>query len=94
MSRYTITVTRTTSRHTDTDAIIGYDRPLQTFFLQAFPDAEGEIREFETLARLRTAAVQAVSTSYRWHPASCTNCWTVMPARHNSPEPTQSFRTC
>ena len=42
MSRYTITVTRTASRHADPDAIIGYDRPLQTFFLQAFPDAEGE----------------------------------------------------
>jgi len=42
MSRYTITVTSTASRHTDPDAIIGYDRPLQTFFLQAFPDAEND----------------------------------------------------
>lgn len=65
MSRYTITVTRTASRHADPDATIGYDRPLQTFFLQAFPDAEGEnlelwlgtdFREFETLSQLRTAA--------------------------------------
>ena len=42
MSRYTITVTKTASRHTDPDAVIGYDRPLQTFFLQAFPDEKGE----------------------------------------------------
>jgi len=66
MSRYTITVTRTASRYADPDAIIGYDRPLQTFFLQAFPDAEGEdlelwlgtdVREFETLSQLRTGAI-------------------------------------
>lgn len=66
MSRYTISVTRTESRHVDADATIGYDRPLQTFFLQAFPDAEGEdlelwlgtdVREFETLSQLRAAAV-------------------------------------
>lgn len=66
MSRYTITVNRIESRHADPDAIIGYDSPLQTFFLQAFPDAEGEdlelwlgtdFREFETLSQLRTAAI-------------------------------------
>ncbi|MGP4693847.1 hypothetical protein [Agrobacterium cavarae] len=66
MSRYTITVSRTASRHADPDAIIGYDCPLQTFFLQAFLDAEGEdlelwlgadFREFETLSQLRTAAI-------------------------------------
>ncbi|MBB3659939.1 hypothetical protein FHX15_005208 [Rhizobium sp. BK650] len=66
MSRYTTTVTRTASRHADLDAIIGYDRLLQTFFLQAFPDADGEdlelwlgtdFREFETLSQLRTAAI-------------------------------------
>ncbi|MBY3136503.1 MULTISPECIES: hypothetical protein [Rhizobium] len=66
MSRYTITVTRTASLHSDPDAIIGYDRPLQTFFLQAFPDTEGEdielwlgtnLREFETVSQLRTAAI-------------------------------------
>jgi hypothetical protein len=65
MSRYTITVTRTASRHADPDATIGYDRPLQTLFLQAFPEADGEdlelwlgtdFREFETLSRLRTTA--------------------------------------
>ena len=66
MSHYTITVTRTESRHVDADATIGYDRPLQTFFLLAFPNAEGEdlelwlgtdVREFKTLSELRTAAV-------------------------------------
>ena len=52
--------------HADPDAIIGYDRPLQTFFLQAFPDADGAdlelwlgtaFREFETLSQLRTATI-------------------------------------
>lgn len=66
MSRYTITVTRIECRHADPDAIIGYDRPLQTFFLQAFPDADDEdlelwlgtdFREFETLSQLRAAAI-------------------------------------
>jgi hypothetical protein len=35
MSRYTITVTG--HGRSDAEAIIGYDPPLQTFFLQAFP---------------------------------------------------------
>ncbi|RWL78683.1 MAG: hypothetical protein EOR68_26040 [Mesorhizobium sp.] len=35
MSRYTITVTG--QGRQDPDAIIGYDPPLQTYFLQAFP---------------------------------------------------------
>ncbi len=35
MSRYTITVTG--QGHSDPEAIIGYDPPLRTFFLQAFP---------------------------------------------------------
>ncbi|UIK01192.1 hypothetical protein LZK82_27185 (plasmid) [Rhizobium leguminosarum] len=65
MSRYTIAVTRTALRHADPNAIIGYDRPLQTFFLQAFPDASGEdlelwlgtdLREFETLSQLSLGA--------------------------------------
>jgi hypothetical protein len=66
MSRYTMTVTRTASHHSALDAIIGYDRPLQTLFLQPLPDADGEdlelwlgtgFREFETLSKLRAAAV-------------------------------------
>jgi hypothetical protein len=35
MSRYTITVTG--QGRSDPDAIIGYDPPLRTFFLHAFP---------------------------------------------------------
>src|SRR5207245_7314198 len=35
MSRYTITVTR--QGRLDPDAVIGYDPPLRTYFLQAFP---------------------------------------------------------
>jgi hypothetical protein len=66
MSRYTITVAHLASQTTDPEAIIGYDRPLQTFFLQAFPDSEGEdlalwlgtdFRAYETLSALRTAAL-------------------------------------
>ncbi|MBD9524300.1 hypothetical protein IB262_30935 [Ensifer sp. ENS02] len=38
MSRYTVEVKSATK--TDPEATIGYDRPLRTFFLQAFPDPE------------------------------------------------------
>lgn len=41
MSRYTITVTG--NHRADSDAIIGYDPPLRTFFLQAFPDGAATI---------------------------------------------------
>ncbi|MCQ1855466.1 hypothetical protein [Neorhizobium galegae] len=67
MSRNTTTVTKIASRHADPDATIGYDRPLQTFFLQAFATSDGEdlelwlgteFQEFETLAALRAAAVR------------------------------------
>jgi len=67
MSRYTISVTRTASREVDPDAVIGYDRPLQTFLLQAFanPDDDDlvlwigtEYRAFETLSALRRAALE------------------------------------
>ena len=66
MSRYTITVTKIASRHADPDAVIGYDRPLQTFFLQAFPDEQDEdldlwlgteYRAFETLSAASAAAI-------------------------------------
>jgi hypothetical protein len=40
MSRYTITVT--SHGRSDPDAVIGYDPPLTTFFLQAFPDDTGD----------------------------------------------------
>ena len=63
MSRYTITVTST--GRSDPDAVIGYDPPLRTFFLQAFPDESGDDlglwlgtsdREYETIDALHTAA--------------------------------------
>ncbi|WP_199915348.1 hypothetical protein [Aminobacter sp. MSH1] len=40
MSRYIITVT--SEDRADPDATIGYDPPLRTFFLQAFPDETGD----------------------------------------------------
>lgn len=65
MSRYTITVTG--HGKTDPDAVIGYDPPLGTFFLQAFPDENGEdlalwlgteLGEFRSLEKLRQAAMK------------------------------------
>lgn len=56
MSRYTVQVTNGTE--TDPDATIGFDPPLRTFFLQAFPDPETDecalwlgtcLEEFPTL---------------------------------------------
>ena len=64
MSRYTITVT--SDGHTDADATIGYDAPLRTFFLQAFPHESGNDlalwlgtsdREYETLDALQMPAL-------------------------------------
>ena len=40
MSRYTITVI--SDGCSDPDAVIGYDPPLRTFFVQAFPDESGD----------------------------------------------------
>ncbi|WP_292326260.1 hypothetical protein [Mesorhizobium sp.] len=40
MSRYTITVT--SDHRSDPNAVIGYDPPLRTLFLQAFPDESGD----------------------------------------------------
>ncbi|KUM26695.1 hypothetical protein AU467_20415 [Mesorhizobium loti] len=68
MSRYTITVTGigTGQRRSDPDAVIGYDPPLRTYFLQAFPHEETDEpglwlgthdRVFETLEDLRCAAI-------------------------------------
>lgn len=65
MSRHKITVTG--HGQTDPDAVIGYDPPLETYFLQAFPDENGEdlalwlgteLREFPSLDGLREAAVK------------------------------------
>lgn len=64
MSRYTITVT--SNGRSDPDAVIGYDRPLRTFFLQAFPDESGDDlalwlgtsdREYETVDALHAAVL-------------------------------------
>jgi hypothetical protein len=63
MSRYTLTVT--SEGHSDPDAVIGFDPPLRTFFLQAFSDETSDDlalwlgtcdREFETLDTLHAAA--------------------------------------
>lgn len=64
MSRYIIAVAG--RDRSDPEAVIGYDRALQTSFLQAFPDAEGEdlalwlgteYRSLETLIALRMATM-------------------------------------
>lgn len=64
MSRYTITVT--SEGRSDPDAVIGYDPPLRTFFLQAFPHEVTDDpalwlgtfdHEFETLDGLHHAAL-------------------------------------
>src|SRR3954447_3637357 len=64
MSRYTITVTG--QGRSDQEAIIGYDPPLRTFFLQAFPHEVTDEpalwlgaygRRFKTLDDLHDAAV-------------------------------------
>lgn len=66
MSRHTITITATGNRRADPDAVIGYDPPLRTFFLQAFPDESGDAlalwlgttdREYGTLDALHAAAL-------------------------------------
>ncbi|MFA1677216.1 hypothetical protein ACDY97_32070 [Rhizobium mongolense] len=62
MSRHPITVTK--GDRTDPDAVIGYDPPLRTFFLQAFPDPDTEenelwlgtlLEEFPSLESIVTA---------------------------------------
>ncbi len=64
MSRYAITLR--TDAATDDNAVIGYDPPLRTFFLQAFPDETGDglalwlgtsDRDYETLDALHAAAL-------------------------------------
>ncbi|AZO22584.1 hypothetical protein EN817_24040 [Mesorhizobium sp. M3A.F.Ca.ET.174.01.1.1] len=63
MSRYTITVT--SDHRSDPNAVIGYDPPLRTLFLQAFPEESGDDLalwlgtsdcEYETLDALHAAA--------------------------------------
>jgi len=60
MSRHTIAVHR--GDQIDRTATIGYDRMLRTYFLQAFPDADGNsqlwlgcfLQEYPTLEELET----------------------------------------
>ncbi|WP_437412953.1 hypothetical protein [Sinorhizobium meliloti] len=63
MSRYTVQITNGTT--TDDEGTIGYDRPLRTFFLQAFPDPETDecalwlgafLEEYSTLESIIEAA--------------------------------------
>lgn len=58
MSRHTVQITNGTE--TDEEGTIGYDRPLRTFFLQAFPDPETDecafIEEYPTLESIIEAA--------------------------------------
>ena len=68
MSRYTITVTGAVAGQvrSDPDAVIGYDPPLRTYFLQAFTHEETDEpalwlgtrdHAFEALEDLRHAAI-------------------------------------
>ncbi|AWI62488.1 hypothetical protein [Sinorhizobium fredii] len=59
MSRYTVEVKPATA--SDPEATNGYDRPLRTFFLQAFPDPETDesalwLGAFPTLESIIEAA--------------------------------------
>lgn len=83
MSRYTITVTKTASRHSDPDAVIGYDRPLQTFFLQAFPDEDASQADTDNIQHLQQCCIWWIcvhkdatiaGTKYLWRPA-CPARW-------------------
>ena len=74
MSRYTITVTG--QGRSDQDAVIGYDPPLRTYVLQAFPHEETDEpalwlgtsdHAFEALEDLRHAAI---SQGYDFMPLS------------------------
>jgi hypothetical protein len=59
MSRHPVAIAR--GADIDRNAVVGFDRPLTTFFVQAFPDAEEEgfavwlgyrLAEFPTLSSL------------------------------------------
>ncbi|MBP8936885.1 MAG: hypothetical protein KBG72_00210 [Agrobacterium sp.] len=63
MSRHTLTARK--GQKSDPDAVIGYDPPLRTFFLQAFADPETEehelwlgtlLEEYPSLESIVTAA--------------------------------------
>ncbi len=82
MSRYIIAVAG--RDQSDPEGVIGYDRPLQTSFLQAFPDEEGEdlalwlgteYRAFETLTARRAAAM---AEGYNFMPLPSDILWSLV----------------
>lgn len=60
LSRYTVQITNGTT--TDEEGTIGYDRPLRTFFLQAFPDPDPTNALFGWARSLRNIRL--------WNPSS------------------------
>ncbi len=90
MSRYTITVTG--QGRTDPEAVIGYDPPLRTFFVQAFPHEVTDDpalwlgaydQEFEALDELHSAAL-AEGYDFMPLPAGVADQLTADKARENS----------
>ncbi|MFI0849602.1 hypothetical protein [Mesorhizobium sp. IMUNJ 23232] len=73
MSRYTITVT-SSDGHFNADAVIGYDPPLRSFSLQAFPDDIGD-----NLALLLGTADSEYETSDALHAAARSRGFDFMP---------------
>jgi hypothetical protein len=93
MSRYTITVTG--QGRTDPDAIIGYDPPLRTLFVQAFPHEVTDDpglwlgtydHEFEALDQLHRAAL-AEGYDFMPLPAGVAEQLIADKARENSRPP-------
>lgn len=66
MSRHTVTVK--TDGETDENAVIGYDPPLRTFFLQAFPDEETDEYAlwFETLLEQHQSLESIIESARRF----------------------------
>lgn len=66
MSRHTVTVTKGTE--TDSEATIGYDLPLQTYFLQAFHHPETDVPEVQLgTATQRLASLEQMQELARWN---------------------------
>ena len=66
MSRYTVTVR--TDEEADDNAVIGYDPPLRTFFLQAFPDEQTDEYAlwFGTLLELHPSLESIIESARRF----------------------------
>lgn len=84
MSRYTITVTR--DSRSDPDVVIGFDLPLRTFFLEAFPDESGDDlaqwlgtsdREYERSLRCKQHRSPEAKNSCRFPKISSCNSPTI-----------------